>query len=296
LIKDSSFDNLNISKGMLQLYKNKILVIKFGGSIMHSEKEKEGFIEDLIFLKSLGIKFILVHGGGQYISKRLESLGIETYFSSGYRVTDKDVVKEVEMVLSDINKTLTMQFTNKGIKAIGLNGKDGGMIQAVKMTLKANPAVDLGSVGKIISIDTSLLSILLSEGYLPIIAPIGYDTDGNTYNINADDVAGKLARALNADQLIMMTDVNGLYEVFGDDSTFIKNISVEKANQYIVSGILHGGMIPKITSCLDAVMNGTRSAQIINGCIKHGLILTLLSKGSIGTIIEGEKECIISIS
>lgn len=268
-------------------FRDKIFVIKFGGSIMQSEKEKKAFIDDVILMLHLGIKIVLVHGGGKHISNRLERMGIETEFVEGYRVTCDDAIKEVEMVLSgSINKDLTLRFNNRGVKAVGMNGKDGGLIKAKKKyIIKKEKETDIGNVGDIEKINPDYLKLLIDHQYLPIISPIGYDENGTTYNINADDVAAKICSELNAEKLVLMTDVNGLYKTFGDESTFISKLTVDDAKKYIEDGIIQGGMIPKIQSCISSIERGAGTTHIINGMIEHSLLLEIFSNEGIGTMV-----------
>lgn len=268
-------------------FREKTFVIKFGGSIINSEKEKKAFIDDVALMLQMGMKIVLVHGGGKDISNRLDRMGIETEFVEGYRVTCDEAIKEVEMVLSgSINKDLTLRFNNRGIKAVGMNGKDGGLIKAKKKyIIKKKQETDIGNVGDIEKIDPSYLKLLIDHQYLPIISPIGFDEQGNTYNINADDVAAKICSELNAEKLILMTDVNGLYKEFGDESTFISKLTVETAKKYIEDGTIQGGMIPKIQSCITSIENGTGTTHIINGMIEHGLLLEIFSDDGIGTMV-----------
>lgn len=269
-------------------YKDKVFVIKYGGSIMHSKADQLGFIEDVVFLKKLGIKIVLVHGGGQFITERLETLNIPSTFQDGYRITDKNMIEEVEMLLSGgINKDLTLSFNNEGVKAVGMSGKDGGLITAKRKSLKkGDQYLDIGFVGEIEMVDPSYLRILLENGYLPVIAPIGFDKSGVTYNLNADDVASKICTALKAEKLILMTDVKGLYEQYGNEKSFIPKLGREEAQQLMDHGIIKGGMLPKLKSCITSLEEGAGSAHIISGMIKHALLEEILTDEGVGTVVE----------
>lgn len=272
----------------IEAYKDKVFVIKYGGSIMHSKIDQLGFIDDVAFLKRLGIKIVIVHGGGQFISKRLESLKIPSSFEEGYRVTDEKMIKEVEMLLSGgINKELTLLFNNKGVEAVGMNGKDGGMIMSKRKIIKKdNHSLDIGFVGEIEKVDPSYLKILLENGYLPVIAPIGFDKSGVTYNLNADDVASKICTALGGEKLILMTDVKGLYKEFGNEKSFIPKLGREEAQRLMDYGIIKGGMLPKLKSCITSLEEGAGSVHIISGMVKHALLKALLTDEGMGTLVE----------
>ncbi len=273
-------DNLVEMGHFIKQFENKTFVIKIGGSIMGSSKEKEAFIDDVILMKKLGINIVIVHGGGQFITERLETLGIQTGFVDGYRVTDSIAMQEIEMLLSgSINNELTMLFNNKGIKAVGVNGKDGGLLMASKKQLKCN------HVGEIHQVNPEHVNLLLENGFLPVISPIGYDKNGATYNINADDVAAEICGALMAEKLLLVTDVKGVYKVFGDEGTFCSTLTSVDASHLISSGKIKGGMIPKIKSCLSSLEKGAHSAHIISGMVEHSLLIEVFSNDGIGTII-----------
>ncbi|MBN2899333.1 MAG: acetylglutamate kinase [Clostridia bacterium] len=270
-----------------ELFKDKIYVIKFGGSIMHTDHEKACFIDNVLFMKDLGVKIVIVHGGGQFITKRLDAMQIPTEFKEGYRVTTKEAMKEVEMLLGgSINKDLTMNFNQQGLKAVGLTGKDGACIKAKKKLIKkGDQFLDIGNVGEIEAVDTHYIDLLLSNEYIPVVAPIGYDAEGTTYNLNADDVAGKLCGALKAEKLILMTDVDGLYKEFSDASSFIPELTQQEAKAMIDSGIITDGMIPKLNSCITSLEEGAKSAHIINGMTKNSLLYELFSVKDFGTTV-----------
>ncbi|MEA3423051.1 MAG: acetylglutamate kinase, partial [Bacillota bacterium] len=209
----------------------------------------------------------------------------ETAFHNGYRITDDRAIDEVEMVLSGhVNKELTLLFNNQGVKAIGVNGKDAGLIKAKKKIVDAE--VDIGHVGNVDEINTEFLNMLLKNEYLPIISPIGFDNEGNTYNINADDVASEIAMSMNAEKLFLISDVNGVYTDFNDKETFNSRLSIKEAKTMIASGVVNGGMIPKIQSCIQLIEHGVSSAHIINGEITHSILLEVFTDEGIGTMIE----------
>ncbi|MBN2259503.1 MAG: acetylglutamate kinase [Clostridiales bacterium] len=266
-------------------FRNKVFVFKYGGSIIENEENKKAFIEDVSLLQHLGMKVIIVHGGGKHISRRLEEKGIETIFHEGYRITNSQAIDEVEMILSGhINKELTLLFNNYGTKAIGVNGKDAGLIVAKKKIVSGN--IDIGHVGDVESINAEFLELLLKNDYLPIISPIGFDKSGNTYNINADDVASEIAKSMKAEKLFLISDINGVYTILGEESTFISRLDYSQASKMISDGIINGGMIPKMKSCLESIENGVASVHIINGKITHSVLLEVFTDEGIGTMIE----------
>ncbi len=285
--KNSVIDNLVEMGHFMKLFEKKIFVIKFGGSIMDAQIEKDAFIDDVIFMMRMGIKIVIVHGGGQFISSRLKQLGLSTEFVGGYRVTDDLAIKEIEMLLSgNLNKDLTMLFNNKGIKAVGLNGKDGALMQAKKKILiKDKKEMNVGNVGEVETVNPTYLKLLLDNNYLPIISPIGFDKAGVTYNINADDVAGEICAALGAEKLLLMTDVKGVYKTFGDEGTFLSTLTLKEAKNLIETGIIKDGMVPKLKSCITSLEKGTKSAHIISGMIKHSLLTEVFSNDGIGTMV-----------
>ena len=266
-------------------FRNKIFIFKYGGSIIDNKENKRAFVEDISLLIHLGMKVIIIHGGGKHINRRLAEKGIETSFYNGYRITDDRAIEEVEMVLSGhVNKELTLLFNNQGIKAVGVNGKDAGLINAKKKII--DDKVDIGHVGSVVKINTEFLDMLLENEYLPIISPIGFDDDGNTYNINADDVASEIAMSMNAEKLFLISDVNGVYTDFNDKETFISRLNIKDAKKMIENGIINGGMIPKIQSCIQLIEHGVSSAHIINGEITHSILLEVFTDEGIGTMIE----------
>lgn len=266
-------------------FREKTFVIKYGGSIIENIENKMAFVEDVSLLLHLGIKVIIVHGGGKHINERLKEKGIDSHFYKGYRVTSKLAIGEVEMVLSgQINKELVLLFNNYGTKAIGLNGKDAGLICSKKKIIDKD--VDIGHVGDVEKINTDILNLLLKNDYLPIISPIGFDSLGNTYNINADDVASEMAKHMKAEKLFLISDVDGIFIDLDDKSSFISRISIAQAKQMLDDGVLTGGMIPKVNSCIDSIKSGVSSVHIINGEIAHSVLLEVFTDDGIGTMIE----------
>jgi acetylglutamate kinase len=269
----------------IKKFQDQVFVFKYGGSIIEHFENKSAFVQDVALLMNLGMKVIIVHGGGKHISRHLEKQGIPTEFHKGYRVTSSEAIDQVEMVLSGhISKDLTLIFNNNGIRAVGLNGKDAGLIQADKKII--DEQMDIGHVGDVKSIDTDFLELILSKGYLPIIAPIGFDSQGNTYNINADDVACEIAKSMKAKKLFMISDVDGVYLDFEDKNSFISRMDVQKARELIETGGIVGGMIPKMLSAIGAIEAGVSSVHIINGMLKHSVLLEVFSNEGIGTMIE----------
>lgn len=277
-------DNLNIKKGQ------KIL-IKYGGNAMQSEELKNSVTEDIAILKELGFKPVLVHGGGPAIAETLDMAGIVSEFIGGHRKTDIDAVKFVEMALKGkVNTELIKLLNSKGQKAIGISGKDANMVIAKRRVHSITvddktTEVDLGQVGDVDEIDTSLIETLLENDYIPVIAPLGIGRDFETYNINADMFAGNLAGALEADDFIVLTDVDGLREDKDNPDTLIEEINSERVKSEM-GNIIQGGMIPKMESCLIALETGVKNAHIINGMNKHSILTLLLSDKKIGTLIK----------
>lgn len=268
----------------IQQFSGKTIVIKYGGNAMLNEKLKNSVMRDIVLLSIVGMRVVLVHGGGPEISSMLEKLGKESVFVDGLRYTDKETAEIVAMVLSGkVNKSLvSLIHSNKG-KAIGLCGVDGGMIKARK-----KDEVDLGYVGNITHIDTEPVTVSLDEGYIPVVATIGVDESGQVYNINADTAAAEIAAALNAEKLITMTDVRGVLRDKDDEETLISKINPKNIPSLIEEGIISGGMIPKIESCVHAMDNGLKEAVIIDGRIEHSILLELFSDSGVGTLFTEE--------
>ncbi len=269
----------------IQKYNGKILVVKYGGNAMISEELKESVMSDIILLSTIGIKVVLVHGGGPEITGMLNKIGKKSEFVNGLRVTDKETADVVQMVLAGkINKSLVNLLCSRGGKAIGLSGSDGGMI-------KAKPkAVELGYVGEITEINVQPILDVIEMGYIPVVSTVGFDDEGNTYNINADTVAAGIAGRLKAESLISMTDIAGILRDKDDPTTLISKIFVEDAPKLMDEGIISGGMIPKVQCCVDAINLGVRKVFVIDGRIPHSIIIEVLTDEGIGTMfVKGDK-------
>jgi len=265
----------------IQKYNNKILVIKYGGNAMINEELKAAVMGDIVLLSLIGVKVVLVHGGGPEISEMLNKIGKKSEFVDGLRVTDKETVDIVQMVLAGkVNKSLVNFIQNIGGKAIGLCGTDGHMIEAEMK----DPA--LGYVGEITDIDTTPILDVLDKGYIPVISTIGCDKDGNIYNINADTAAAKIAGKLQAESFISMTDIRGLLRDKDDEETVIPVVNVSEAPQLIHEGIISGGMIPKIECCIEAIRQGVGQVFIIDGRVPHSILIEVLTDEGIGTMFK----------
>ncbi len=265
----------------IQKYNDKIIVVKYGGNAMIDEKLKESVMQDVVLLSTIGIKVVLVHGGGPEISGTLKKMGKETKFVNGLRVTDEETVSVAQMVLAGkINKDLVKLLGNKGGKAIGLSGLDGSMIEAKPLNK------DLGFVGEITKVDPKVILDILEMGYIPVISTIGFDKQGNSYNINADTAAARIAGALNAESFISMTDIKGLLRDKNDDSTLISEVNVSELKQLEKSGIIDGGMIPKVECCVEAIRRGVKKVFIIDGRVPHSILIEVLTDEGIGTMFK----------
>lgn len=271
----------------IQRFNRKIIVVKYGGSAMIDEELKKGVIEDVVLLKLVGFKPIIVHGGGKDINKWADKVGIKTKFIDGLRVTDADTMEIAEMVLAKVNKELVSKVQSLGVKAAGICGKDGGLLQAKK---KLKDGHDLGFVGDINKVDIKILKDLLEKDFLPIIYPVGMDSEGNSYNINADEAASAIAKALKAEKLVYLSDVEGVRFNADDPESVISELYVSEAEAYIDDGIITGGMIPKIQNCIDAINNGVSKVHIMDGRIPHSLLLEIFTDKGIGTVIMRESE------
>jgi acetylglutamate kinase len=271
----------------IQALDQKTVVIKFGGNAMVDENLKSSFAQDIVLLKQVGVNPVIVHGGGPQIGKLLEQIGKKSRFIEGMRVTDNETMDVVEMVLGgQVNKQIVSLINRHGGRAVGLTGKDGGMISARKMKLAGgdNEANDLGQVGEVESIDPAVVQMLDDDDFIPVIAPIGVGADGSSYNINADLVAGELARVLGAEKLLLLTNTPG---VLDPDGNLLTGLSADDTEQLIADGVIHGGMLPKVRCALDAVKSGVRTSQIIDGRVKHSVLLELLTDSGVGTLING---------
>ena len=270
----------------------KTIVVKYGGNAMINDDLKEKVMKDVALMKYVGIKPVIVHGGGPEITGFLKKVGKESSFVSGLRVTDEETVEIAEMVLDGkINSEIVNRLNRSGVRAVGLSGKDAGLISAKKKLATVydgdeKKRVDIGYVGEIVRVDTTLLQDLIERDYIPVVAPIGVGEDGESYNINADDVASALAGALKAEKLLLLTEIEGVYKDYNDKSTFLSSIKAEEAKAYIKEGIISGGMIPKITACLNALANGAKKTHIIDGRLDHSIILEIFTSKGVGTQVE----------
>ena len=269
----------------IQKYNNKILVVKYGGNAMVNEELRQSVMSDIILLSLIGIKVVLVHGGGPEITEMLTKIGKKSEFVDGLRVTDKETADIVQMVLAGkINKSLVSLIQSKGGRAIGLSGADGHMIEAKAKSAK------LGYVGEITKIDVKPILDTLEMGYIPVVSTVGCDNDGNVYNINADTVAAEIAGQLKAESLISMTDIEGILRDKDDPSSLITRIYIEDAPKLIEDGIISGGMLPKVQCCVDAINLGVRKVFVIDGRIPHSIIIEVLTDEGIGTMfVNGEQ-------
>ena len=263
----------------IQNYNNKIVVVKYGGNAMINEDLKKAVMGDIVLLSLIGVKVVLVHGGGPEISEALSSMGKKTEFKNGLRVTDSETAQVVQMVLAGkISKNLVNLIGNMGGKAIGLSGMDGQMIEARKIS------EELGFVGDIVNVDPSPILDVLDKGYIPVVSTVGYDSDGNCYNINADTAASRIAGTLKAESLISMTDIAGLLRDKDDPETLIPVVSVSEAPQLMREGVISGGMIPKVECCIEAIRRGVKKVFIIDGRIPHSILIETLTDEGIGTM------------
>ena len=276
----------------LQSLNNKTIVIKYGGNAMVDEKLKNSFARDIVLLKQVGVNPVIVHGGGPQIGHLLEKIGKESRFINGMRVTDSETMDVVEMVLGGlVNKSIVSLINHNGGQAVGLTGKDGGLIRAKKMhvernapELEAPEIIDLGHVGEVTSIDPSLIHMLDTGNFIPVIAPIGVSDDATSYNINADLVAGKMAHVLGAEKLLLLTNTPGILD---KDNNTLTGLSVTDVKSLKEDGTIHGGMLPKVDCALDAVNSGVKTAHIIDGRVEHAVLLELLTDEGVGTLIQG---------
>lgn len=264
-------------------FTNKIVVVKYGGSAMLSAERQESVIRDVALLKLVGMRPVVVHGGGKEISTWLKKIGKETEFYQGFRITDEETMEMAEMVLNKVNKTLVQMLDKVGVKAIGICGKDGGLLKAERKIVDGR---DIGYVGDIREVNEDLLLKLLDNDFIPVIAPVGIGMDYETYNINADDAAHAIAIALRAEKLAYLTDTEGVYADPDHPESLIAAMTVEEARSYIVSGAISGGMLPKIKGCIEAVEEGVGRVHILDGRIDHCLLLEFFTKRGIGTVIK----------
>lgn len=271
----------------IQRFNRKVIVVKYGGSAMVDEELKRNVIKDVVLLKLVGFKPIIVHGGGKEISRWVGKVGKEAKFVNGLRVTDKETMEIAEMVLGKVNKELVTLVESLGVKAIGISGKDGGLLNVNK---KLSQGQDIGYVGDIKEVNPVILNELLEKDFLPIVCPVGLGDDFATYNINADDAACAIARAMKAEKLAFLTDIEGVYRDPEDTSSLISELFVNEAKALIENGNVGGGMIPKLQNCIDAIESGVNRVHILDGRIQHCLLLEIFTNKGIGTAILREGE------
>ncbi|MCP5157856.1 MAG: acetylglutamate kinase [Gammaproteobacteria bacterium] len=276
----------------IRRFAGKTFVIKYGGHAMENGELKNSFARDIVLMKLVGFNPVVVHGGGPQISDLLKRIGKESRFVDGMRVTDSETMDVVEMVLGGlVNKEIVNNVNRHGGRAVGLTGKDGDLIRARKLTisrkspeLEAPEIIDIGHVGEVASIDTAIIQTLIHDDFIPIIAPIGVGNDGESYNINADLVAGKIAEVLHAEKLILLTDTTG---VLDQDGHLLTGLDARQVQTLIDNGAIHGGMLPKIACALDAVRGGVKAAHILDGRVEHAVLVELFTDAGIGTLIRG---------
>lgn len=271
----------------IQRFNRKIIVVKYGGSAMVDEELKKNVIKDVVLLKLVGFKPIIVHGGGKEISRWVGKVGMEPKFINGLRVTDQDTMEVAEMVLNKVNKELVSLVQSLGVKAVGISGKDGGLLKVDK---KLSDGQDIGYVGEIREVTPKVLYDLLEKDFLPIVCPIGMDDDFHSYNINADDAASAIAESVNAEKLAFLTDIEGVFYDKDDPSSLISELRLSEAAQLIANGNVGGGMIPKLQNCIDAINNGVSRVHILDGRIPHCLLLEIFTNKGIGTAILKDDE------
>ncbi len=271
----------------IQRFNRKIIVVKYGGSAMSSPELQRNVIKDVTLLKLVGFKPIIVHGGGKDISRWVSKVGKEPQFINGLRVTDEETMEIAEMVLGRVNKKLVTMVQELGVNAAGISGKDGGLLKVKK---KLSGGQDIGFVGDVRHVNPKILYDLLDDDFLPIVSPIGIDDEYNTYNINADDAACAIASALGADKLVFLTDVEGLYRDFNDKSTFMGRLTVSEADALIDSGVIGGGMLPKLTNCTNAIKSGVNRVHILDGRVPHSILLEIFTKNGFGTAIVADDD------
>jgi acetylglutamate kinase len=276
----------------IRRFRGKTIVVKYGGNAMVDERLKSGFARDIVLMRLVGINPVVVHGGGPQIGRLLEKIGKESRFVDGMRVTDSETMDVVEMVLGGlVNKDIVSLISRHGGRAVGLTGKDGDLIHARKLTISRNSPeleapeiIDIGHVGEVASVDVSVVDMLVSGGFIPVIAPIGVGEDGHSYNINADLVAGRVAEVLGAEKLILLTNAKGLLDKQGG---LLTGLTAAEVDKLVADGTIHGGMLPKIQCALSAVKSGVRSSHIIDGRVEHAVMVELFTDEGVGTLIRG---------
>lgn len=271
----------------IQKFNRKIIVVKYGGSAMSNEELQKNVIKDVTLLKLVGFKPIIVHGGGKEISRWVGKVGKEAQFINGLRVTDDETMEIAEMVLNKVNKSLVTMVEELGVKAVGVSGKDGKLLNVEK---KYADGQDIGFVGDVKEVNAKILYDLLENDYLPIVAPIGLDENFQTYNINADDAACAIAKAVGADKLVFLTDIEGLYKDINDKASFISRITASEADKLIADGFIGGGMLPKLNNCTSAIENGVNRVHILDGRIPHCLLLEIFTNSGVGTAIIRDED------
>ena len=271
----------------IQRFNRKIIVVKYGGSAMVDEELKRHVIQDVTLLKLVGFKPIIVHGGGKEISRWVGKVGMKPEFKNGLRVTDEATMELAEMVLGKVNKSLVQLVESLGVRAIGISGKDGRLLSVKK---KYANGEDIGFVGDVTNVNADILYDLLEKDFLPIICPVGLDDDNNTYNINADDAACAIAKAMKAEKLAFLTDIEGVYKDPQDPSTLISELTVSEAHKLVGDGYIGGGMLPKINNCIEAIESGVSRVHILDGRIPHCLLLEIFTNKGIGTAILNDSE------
>lgn len=267
----------------IKKFYGKTVVIKYGGHAMINSELKQAVMTDLVLMKYVGINPVVVHGGGPEITGMLKRLGVESQFVGGLRVTDETTMEVVEMVLGKINKEIASRINRLGGRGVGLSGKDGGLITAVKKL--GSGQRDIGFVGEVNEVNPGLLETVIKEGYIPVVSPVGVGEDGQSYNINADYVAGAIATSLKADKLIILTDVEGILEDRNNKESLISTVKVTEISSLIDRDILQGGMIPKVECCVEAIKGGVNSTHILDGRVPHSILLEVFTDKGIGTMV-----------
>lgn len=271
----------------IQEFNRKIIVVKYGGSAMSDEELQKNVIKDVTLLKLVGFKPIIVHGGGKEISRWVGKVGMEAKFVNGLRVTDAETMEIAEMVLNKVNKNLVRMVEELGVKAVGICGKDAGLLKVKK---RFPDGQDIGFVGEITDVDPTILYDLLEKDVLPIVAPIGMDSNFDTFNINADDAACAIAKAVGAEKLAFLTDIEGLYKDINDKSSFISRLTASQAEELINDGWIGGGMLPKLNNCTNAIKSGVNRVHILDGRLPHCLLLEIFTNEGIGTAIVADED------
>ena len=271
----------------IQRFHGKTIVVKYGGSAMVDHELKKNVIRDVALLKLVGFRPIIVHGGGKEITRWINKIGLETQFVNGLRVTDKPTMEVAEMVLNRVNKGLVSMMEKVGLKAVGISGKDGTVLRVEK---KLSGGRDIGYVGEVKEVNPLLLNTLLDNDFIPVICPVGSDDEYHSYNINADDAACAIAKAMRAAKLVFLTDIEGVYRDFLDKSSLISEMTVAEAKEFIASGNAGGGMLPKLSNCIDAIEAGVSRVHILDGRMEHSLLLEFFTNTGIGTAIIGDEE------